>query len=117
MPISFKGTPFPKQVILTCVRWYVAYPLSTRNLEAMMRERQVQTLFFSAAPASPCNQIAGRVQLTDIERKELAELGATLGKKALEEITTVAQPDTILAWKRKFADGRVAALGADRRSQ
>jgi hypothetical protein len=50
------------------------------------------------------NQIDGRVQLTDSERKELAEIGAKLGKKALKEIATVAQPDTILAWNRKFAD-------------
>jgi putative transposase len=25
--------------MLLCVRWYVAYPLSLRNLEEMMRER------------------------------------------------------------------------------
>jgi putative transposase len=50
------------------------------------------------------HQIDGRVQLTDGERKELAELGAKLGRKALEEIATVARPNTILAWNRKFAD-------------
>jgi hypothetical protein len=51
-------------------------------------------------------QIDGRVQLTDNECQELAEIGAKLGKKALEEIATVAKPDTILAWNRKFADHR-----------
>jgi hypothetical protein len=50
------------------------------------------------------NQIDGRVQLTDSHRKELAEIGAKLGKKALEDIATIAKPDTILAWNRKFAD-------------
>jgi hypothetical protein len=44
------------------------------------------------------------VQLTDSERKELAEIGAQLGKKTLPEIATVAQPDTMLAWNRKFAN-------------
>ena len=53
------------------------------------------------------NQIDGRVQLTDSERKELAEIGAKLGKPALAEIATVAQPDTILAWNRKFTTQRV----------
>ena len=43
------------------------------------------------------------MQLTDNERRELAEIGAKLGKKALAEIATIAQPDTILAWNRKFA--------------
>jgi transposase-like protein len=31
----------PLDVILTCVRWYVAYPLSLRHLEDMMAERGV----------------------------------------------------------------------------
>jgi transposase len=49
------------------------------------------------------NQIDGRVQLSDAERRELAEIGAKLGKQALAEIATVAQADPILAWHRKFA--------------
>jgi len=48
-------------------------------------------------------QISGRVYLTDSDRKALAELGQQLGKKALEEVATVAKPDTILAWHRTFA--------------
>jgi putative transposase len=39
MAISFKGSHFPQDIILTCVRWYVAYPLSTRQVEELMRER------------------------------------------------------------------------------
>jgi hypothetical protein len=50
------------------------------------------------------SQIDGCVQLTDSERKELAAIGAKLGKKALAQIATVAQPETILAWNRKFAN-------------
>jgi len=49
------------------------------------------------------NQIDGRVKLTDNERRELAEIGAKLGKAALKEIATIAQPDTILSWNRKCA--------------
>jgi hypothetical protein len=50
------------------------------------------------------HQINGRVQLTDRERKELAEIGAKLGKKTLEEMATIAKPGTILAWHRTFTD-------------
>ena len=39
--LSFKGMRFPIDVILVCVRWYVAYPLSYRHLEEMMEERGV----------------------------------------------------------------------------
>lgn len=32
---------YPLDVILTCVRWYVAYPLSLRHLEEMTAERGI----------------------------------------------------------------------------
>src|SRR5262249_45628573 len=41
MVVSFKGAHFPKEIILTGVRWYLAYPLSTRHVEALMFERGV----------------------------------------------------------------------------
>ena len=36
-----KRLHFPLEVMLVCVRWYAAYPLSLRNLEDMMAERGV----------------------------------------------------------------------------
>ncbi len=39
MAISFKGAHFPQEIILMGVRWYVAYPLSTRHVEELMEER------------------------------------------------------------------------------
>jgi putative transposase len=30
---------YPLNVVLACVRWYVAYPLSLRHLEDMVAER------------------------------------------------------------------------------
>jgi putative transposase len=41
MAVSFKGAHVPQEIILTCIRWYVAYPLSTRHVEELMRERGV----------------------------------------------------------------------------
>jgi transposase-like protein len=35
----FKRLHYPLDVILTCMRWYLAYPLSLRHLEEMMSER------------------------------------------------------------------------------
>jgi putative transposase len=37
----FKGRHFDCTVILLCVRWYLAYNLSLRNLEEMMAERGI----------------------------------------------------------------------------
>jgi putative transposase len=37
----FKGRQFDRSVILLCVRWYLAYGLSLRDLEEMMAERGI----------------------------------------------------------------------------
>jgi transposase-like protein len=39
--VSFKGAHFAKEIILTCVRWYLAYPLSYRQVEELMQGRGV----------------------------------------------------------------------------
>jgi putative transposase len=33
-----KRMHYPLELMLTCVRWYVAYPLSLRHIEEMMAE-------------------------------------------------------------------------------
>jgi len=35
----FKWKHFESDIILLCVRWYLKYPLSYRNLSDMMKER------------------------------------------------------------------------------
>ncbi len=37
----FKGRHFDRSVILLCIRWYLAYNLSLRNLEEMMAKRGI----------------------------------------------------------------------------
>lgn len=39
--LNTKGMRFPIDVILVCIRWYAAYPLSCRHLGEMMQERGV----------------------------------------------------------------------------
>src|SRR6478672_10310159 len=39
--LDFKGSQFEREIILWAVRWYVAYPISYRQLEEMMGERGV----------------------------------------------------------------------------
>jgi putative transposase len=39
--LNSKGMRFPIDVILICIRWYAAYPLSYRHLEEIMEERGV----------------------------------------------------------------------------
>ena len=45
--LNFKGMRFPIDVILVCIRWYAAYPLSYRHLKQMMEERGVSVDYSS----------------------------------------------------------------------
>jgi transposase-like protein len=38
-PTLFRGRHFDPEVIVTCVRWYLRFSLSLRNVEELMRER------------------------------------------------------------------------------
>jgi len=68
-------------------------------------ELRLRNAYLAAENRILRNQIkARRLLLTDAERKTLAEMGHKLGRQALQEIATIAQPDTILAWHRTFMD-------------
>jgi hypothetical protein len=66
-------------------------------------ELRLRNAYLAAENRSLRNQLKGRrVQLTDAERKTLAEMGQKLGRQALAKVATIAKPDTILAWHRKL---------------
>ena len=39
---AFKRLHYPSDVIAQCIRWYLTYSLSLRDLEEMMEERGIQ---------------------------------------------------------------------------
>ena len=41
-PDLFKGLHFDREVVILCVRWYVSYKLSSRDLVSMMGERGIE---------------------------------------------------------------------------
>jgi len=63
-------------------------------------------------------QLKGRLKLSDTERGVLGEIGHRLGRKSLADVATVARPDTILGWYRRFIarkfDGSQARRGSGR---
>ena len=77
--------------------WKQLLASTTRSVDEELRLRNA---YLAVENRILRHQITGRVQLTDAERKTLAEIGQKLGKKALEEVATIAQPETILAWQR-----------------
>jgi hypothetical protein len=52
MLVSFKDAHFVEDIILTCVRWYVAYPLSYRHVEELMDEGGVSVNHTVLCPGS-----------------------------------------------------------------
>jgi transposase-like protein len=40
--MNFKWCHFQSDIVLICTRWYLAYPLSYRNIEEMMLERGIE---------------------------------------------------------------------------
>ena len=80
--------------------------------ESVDEELRLRNAYLVAENRILRQQINGRVQLTDSDRTTLAELGQQLGKKALEEIATVAKPDTILAWHRTVRGSAVRSFPA-----
>jgi hypothetical protein len=72
--------------------------------ESVDEELRLRNAYLAAENCLFRQQIRGQVHLTNAERKTLAEMGQQLGKQVLEEIATIAKPDTILAWHRKFVD-------------
>ena len=59
-----------------------------------------------------------RLRFSDAERATLGEIGFRLGRRALSEVATAAQPDTILAWHRRLVarkfDGSQSRRGLGR---
>ena len=45
-----KRLRFPLDIMLLCVRWYIAYPLSLRNLEEMMQRARPDRRSFHDSP-------------------------------------------------------------------
>ncbi len=45
-------------------------------------------------------QITGRLLLSDVEKKTLADIAYRLGRKALEDVANVVKPETLMRWYR-----------------
>ena len=75
----------------------LAYITGTVDQELLLRNE-----YLAAENRILRAQIKGRLLLCDAEKATLAEIAHRLGRKALEELSAVAKPDTLLAWYRKL---------------
>jgi putative transposase len=75
----------------------LAYSTGTVDQELLLRNE-----YLAAENRILRAQLKGCLRLSDDERATLGEIGFRLGRKALSEVATVAQPETILAWHRRL---------------
>jgi transposase InsO family protein len=73
-------------------------------LSGMVHHRQQQIIDFQSSEIEALLIKLGkkRVLLTDDQRRILAVKGKALGRKTLQELTTIVTPDTILRWHREL---------------
>jgi hypothetical protein len=88
---AFRGFRFPAEVILWAVRWYLQFPISYRDLEAMLADRGVVVDHTDHVPLGPALRpatlciaayaflIAERARLSPSAPAAVADQFATLG--------------------------------------
>ena len=75
----------------------LAYITGTVDQELLLRNE-----YLAAENRILKAQIKTRLRLTDAERLTLAEIAHRLGRKALEDVANVVQPDTLMGWYRRL---------------
>ena len=75
----------------------LAYITGTVDQELLLRHE-----YLAAENRILKAQIKGRLLLSDTDKIMLAEIAHRLGRKALEDVANVVQPDTIRGWYRKL---------------
>jgi hypothetical protein len=88
-------TEKPLRLLLLCLAAWIGMWLG---------EHQARVIEYQRAENAALMERLGkhRLRLTDGERRRLAKLGKALGRKALEQVATIATPDTILRWYREL---------------
>src|SRR5215831_1115388 len=80
----------------TCAR-LLAYVTGLVNQELLL-----QNEYLAAENRILKTRLQTGWRLSDGERATLAEIGKRLGRKGLQQVARIAQPDTILAWYRRL---------------
>ena len=78
-------------------RRVLAYITGTVDEELLLRNE-----YLAAENRILLEQLQGRLRLTDLQRKTLAEIGYRLGRKALAEVANIVKSETIHSWCRKL---------------
>ena len=75
----------------------LAYITGTIDQELLLRNE-----YLAAENRILKAQLNAPLRLTDGERMTLAEIAHRLGRKALEDVTNIVKPDTLMGWYRRL---------------
>src|SRR4051794_25561970 len=81
----------------TQVARLLAYVTGMVNQQLLLQHE-----YLIAENSIPRAHLPARLRLTDSQGSTLAAIGKRFGRQALEQVSSLAQPETILAWHRRL---------------
>jgi hypothetical protein len=77
-------------------------PFSATVTRLLCRELTLQNEYLRQENKILKSKIEKRISFTDDERRTLVDAAMAMGKDLMEQVVTIVQPKTILAWQRKL---------------
>src|SRR5260370_41009216 len=99
----FKWRHFQAEIILLCVRWYLLYPLSYRDLEEIMRERGLHVDHITIYRWVQCDA-------PELEKRCRPHLTATAGSSRVDEPSAKVKQVWIYLYRAVDSAGNELAL-------
>ena len=100
---------------------WLGVPLIATVARLLCRELTLQNEYLRRENKVLKSKINKRINFTDDERRTLVDAALALGRDLMEQVVTIVQPKTILAWQRKlekqkwdYSDRRKNNLGRPR---
>jgi len=81
---------------------WLSVPLIATVTRLLCRELTLQNEYLRQENKILKSKIEKRISFTDDERRTLVESAMAMGKDLMEQVVTIVQPKTILAWQRKL---------------
>jgi urease accessory protein UreF len=86
----------------TAANKWLSIPIIATITRLLCRELTLQNEYLRQENKLLKSKIKKRLVFTDDERRTLVEASMAMGKELMEQVVTIVQPKTILAWQRKL---------------
>ena len=86
----------------TVANKWLSIPIIATITRLLCRELTLQNEYLRKENKLLKSKIKKRIVFTDDERRTLVEAAMAMGRGLMEQVVTIVQPKTILAWQRRF---------------